>query len=257
MVRRRKKSPIFEVFKDYILSSDEIKKTALVKTLGDHANDQEYIKSNFSKLVTDTEKKAYEIFLISQNESAPIAISEYLADKLPETFTKNELLQSINIYFEDIDSFFLSLSQSRKARAGYSFQYTINELFHQLDYPFDEQPIINGQPDFLFPNKEYYLKNSIDCIIFTVKRVIRERWRQITNEGTRGMGFYLATIDDKITELELPRIKDNKINLVVPKEIKEKVPHYRDADHVLTFESFILDKLDPAVKAWKRRGIIS
>jgi hypothetical protein len=73
---------------------------------------------------------------------------------------------------------------------------------------------------------------------------------------TRGLGFYLATIDDKITTQELPRIKDNKINLVVAVDIKERVPHYREAEHVITFETFLLDKLDPAVIAWERRGII-
>ena len=255
-MRRRKPSPIFTLCKEHLLSSDSIKRAALLQVVGNKADDHDYIKTHFSDLVLRTESKAYEIFLESQQKAGPIAITEYLSSKLPKNFDMGILSEVITNSFDDIDSFFLSLSQSRKARAGYAFQFTIRELLLLLEYPFVEQPVINGQPDFLFPSVEYFQKNSIDCIIFTVKRIIRERWRQVTNEGTRGLGFYLATIDDKVTARELPRIKDNKINLVVPASIKENVPHYREAEHVITFETFILDKLDPSVKAWKRRGII-
>lgn len=257
MAKKRRQSPIFKIFQTQVLNSKVIKEMAFEQTIGDKRDNPDYIKKHFSEFVVETEKRAYEIFLETQNTSAPNALAEYLFDKMPETLHRDDLLPLFEENFEAIDSFFLSLSQSRKARAGYSFQYTIKELFKLLNYTFAEEPVINGQPDFLFPSVDHYQKNSIDCIIFTVKRIVRERWRQVTNEGTRGLGFYLATIDSKITVQELPRIKDNKINLVVPDTIKNEVPHYREADHVLTFESFILDKLDPADKAWRRRGIIS
>lgn len=42
--------------------------------------------------------------------------------------------------------------------------------------------------------------NAPDATIFTIKGTLRERWRQIVTEGTRGLGFFLATIDEGMKE---------------------------------------------------------
>ena len=157
---------------------------------------------------------------------------------------------------DDFDEFFLSVSQSRRSRAGSTFEDIIKELFKRLDYPFDEQQIINGKPDFLMPGRAYYDRNAPDCIIFTVKRTLRERWRQIVTEGTRGRGFFLATIDEKVSENGLEDMKNNRIYLVMPAALKSKVAHYKKAENVIAFEDFFEDYLDPAMKRWKKAGIV-
>jgi len=132
----------------------------------------------------------------------------------------------------------------------------LKTLFKKLNYPFDEQQVINGKPDFLMPSRNHYDTNSMDCIIFTVKRTLRERWRQIVTEGTRGLGFYLATIDESISGKQLGEMRDNRIHLVIPANIKGKVERYTSAHNVITFEEFFRYHLDPAVTRWKERGII-
>ena len=129
-----------------------------------------------------------------------------------------------------------------------------NSLFKILSYPFDEQVVINGKPDFLMPSAEHYRKNPMDCIIFTAKRTLRERWRQIVTEGTRGLGFYLATIDPKVTGSQLKEMLDHRIYIVCPESIREK--HYADKVNVLSFSKFFKDHLDPKMESWKRNGII-
>ncbi|PJA40973.1 hypothetical protein CO178_01230 [candidate division WWE3 bacterium CG_4_9_14_3_um_filter_34_6] len=108
---------------------------------------------------------------------------------------------------------------------------------------------------FLMPSEAHYKINPMDCIIFTAKRTIRERWRQIVTEGTRGLGFYLATIDDKVSRNQLEEMLNHRIYLVCPEEIRNL--HYKNIPNILSFKEFFKDHLDPAMKRWKRKGIIN
>ncbi|MBA7639723.1 hypothetical protein ES703_47383 [subsurface metagenome] len=156
--------------------------------------------------------------------------------------------------FSLFDRFFLSLSQARKARAGKTFEKIIRELFRRLNYPFDEHQLINGRPDFLIPSREHFNRNPIDCIIFTVKRTIRERWRQIVTEGTRGLGFFLGTIDTNKSSNELDEMLKHRIYLVVPTNVLSENEQYEAAENVIDFESFFRDHLDPAMVRWHRQN---
>ena len=137
-------------------------------------------------------------------------------------------------YLTVFDRFFLSMAQSRRTRAGNSFESLQNALFKELAYPFDEQKVINGKPDFIMPSYEHFKRNPIDCIIFTAKRTLRERWRQIVTEGTRGLGFFLATIDQKVTSSQLAEMHQNRIYLVCPESIK--IEKYNDKVNVLSYK---------------------
>jgi hypothetical protein len=70
------------------------------------------------------------------------------------------------------------------------------------------------------------------------------------------LGFFLATIDEKKSAKELKEMQANKIFLVVPENIKNKVPVYKSALNVLTFESFFRHHLDPALSRWKHTGAL-
>jgi hypothetical protein len=158
--------------------------------------------------------------------------------------------------FYALDRFFLGLTQGRRPRAGAAFELVIRRLFVALNYPFTSQAVINGQPDFILPSVEHFRKNAMDAIIFTVKRTLRERWRQIVTEWTRGMGFFLATIDEAVTPRDLKDMLASRIYLVVPSRIKALRKDYTDAPNVITFENFFAYHLDPALVRWKAAGVI-
>ena len=147
--------------------------------------------------------------------------------------------------FWALDRFFLGLTQGRRPCAGKAFEHVIKVLFNTLEYPYTPQAIINGQPDFLLPSIEHYKNNAMDCIIFTVKRTLRERWRQITTEGTRGHQFFLATIDENVGVRDLKQMLNSRIYLVVPELVRVKC--YLKVTNVITFEGFFLKHLDPAM----------
>ena len=96
----------------------------------------------------------------------------------------------------------------------------------------------------------------MDVVIFTVKRTLRERWRQIVTEGTRGLGFFLATIDEGIAQRDLTDMLASRINLVVPTRIKTIREDYEQAPNVITFEDFFQYHLDPAMRRWEASGVI-
>ena len=234
----------------------EIAEEASTTVAGKYNYNPEQIKENFDQLLQETEKEAYRIYLEREKLYGAKVIKAFF-NQLRETGEITDINQAGDVlggYFNLLDKFFLSMAQSRKARAGKSFEDIHNSLFKQLSYCFDEQKVINGKPDFLMPSLEHYQRNSMDCIIFTSKRTLRERWRQIVTEGTRGLGFFLATIDEAVSQNQLNEMKNNRIYLVCPKDVKER--RYPSAINVLSFTQFFKDNLDPAMERWKRNGVI-
>ncbi|SRR5258708_8520568 len=218
--------------------------------------DKTQIKENFDNLLEETEKEAYKVYLGFEKSYGEEVFKVFVEQLIQsgEISELNQLGTILGQYFRVFDKFYLSLAQSRKSRAGHSFENIHNALFKELGYPFDEQRVINGKPDFILPSYAHFKANPIDCIIFTAKRTLRERWRQITTEGTRGLGFFLATIDDALTSTQLTEMHHNRIYIVCPENIK--TAKYGDKVNVLSFKEFFLDHLDPAMERWRRNGII-
>ncbi len=106
------------------------------------------------------------------------------------------------------------------------------------------------------PLIEYYHQNAPDAVVFTAKRSLRERWRQIVTEGARGLGFYLATIDEDISPASIEEMKASRIQLVVPARVKHSVQHYSEAVNVVSFEDFLEDNLDAKMKKWRKHGVV-
>lgn len=154
--------------------------------------DKDQIKSNFDTLLDATQIEIYNVYLKYEQEYGKKVFKAFIKHliKSGELTSLSQTGEVLGKYFKLFDSFFLSIAQSRKARAGKTFEDIHNALFKKLDYPFDEQKVINGKPDFLMPSYKHFVNNPIDSIIFTAKRTLRERWRQIVTEGTRGLGFY-------------------------------------------------------------------
>jgi hypothetical protein len=152
--------------------------------------DDSWIRQNFSNLVEHVQIDAYKEYLAAEQIAGSRALASVLLPLIGEHATAAQMVDVLGQYFYALDRFFLGLTQGRRPRAGKAFEMLIRELFVRLEYPFSSQPIINGQPDFILPSLEYFRKNPPGAIIFTIKRTLRERWRQIVTEGTRGLGFF-------------------------------------------------------------------
>lgn len=233
----------------------EIARAALADFLGANSKNTEWIKSNFSEIVEEVQTRAYYKYLDHEAAAGAAAFREVFLPMAGKNATAMDVLEVFANHFYDLDRFFLGLTQGRRPRAGNAFEYLIKETFETLGYPFSSQAVINGQPDFLLPSSDYYGKNAMDCIIFTVKRTLRERWRQIVTEGTRGLGFFLATIDEKVGKNDLNAMRTSRVYLVVPKRLKLTVENYEAALNVISFEDFFRLHLDPAMERWKAQKV--
>lgn len=246
---------LFDIFKRTMLRPDEIVELALQEVTPKEITGS-FIRKNFSEIVEKLHMKAYSEYLKVQKLEGENAIQQFLKERIAPKDKPEKIIKIVASCFDEFDRFYLSLAQSRKQRAGSAFEDMIRTLFKRLYYPFEEQIVINGKPDFLMPGEKHYKENAMDCIIFTAKRTLRERWRQIVTEGTRGLGFFLATLDENVSSEQLKEMKNSRIYLVLPKSMKKKIAHYKKAQNVISFEEFFISHLDPAVARWKRAGII-
>ncbi|MDB4863540.1 type II restriction endonuclease [Pirellulaceae bacterium] len=196
----------------------------------------EYIKANFSDLFQDMQEEIYKSFLSYEN-------------KIGSEILQRELELSKTDLFERLKAFFMSCSQSRKSRAGSAFEFIVKEMFGKLNYPFSEQvKAENARLDFVLPSADHFEKQPLDSIIVTVKRTLKERWKQIVSEANKGYGFFLVTMDKEKTKSEISEMETKKVYMVVPKKIKEE--KYPGLYNVITFEEFFKKHLDPAVLRW-------
>lgn len=221
-----------------------------------YGEDPETIKTNFDGIVSEIERIAYDEYLKEESDYGKKvfkAYSEHLCRKNAVSDIKS-FVSAMGKDFKSFDRFFLSLSQSRKARAGKTFELIHNTLFQKLDYPFTLRPDIAVKPDFVIPSIAHYRENPFDCILFASKRTLRERWRLIPSFSNKGTSFFLATIDKGVSENQLKEMMDRGIRLVVPKDIKDI--NYYSAVNVLSFREFFEDHLDISMKKWRRDGII-
>jgi len=238
----------------YLPKGEKICKDAMNLVLGNKKSNKSWIKKNFSDIVEKVQSEAYRLYLEAEKPAAIAAFRKTFGPLLKKDATAEDFFRLIENNFFALDKFFLSLTQGRRPRAGNAFEYVIKVLFQELNYPYSAHPTINGKPDFLLPHKKHFYDSAMDCIIFTVKRTLRERWRQIITEGTRGHLFFLATIDDGLKQNDLDQMNENRIYLVVPDSVKNE--HYSKQKNVISFESFFRHHLDPAMKRWKENNII-
>lgn len=226
----------------------EIFRAAIEKVKTKHRNFDQRILKDFDSLIQEIELTAKGLYFKEENRYVCDLLNAFLETG---SDTKRLLLDNERL----IAKLYLSLIQGRKNRAGKTLEKILILLFDALGYPHaDQVRIADGKPDFIMPSVEYYERNPLNCIIFTSKRKLRERWRQIVTEGMRGTGFFLGTIDEDISETELRQMLQNRIFVVCPRDIKQKC--YPSVDNVLSYEQFFQQHLAPKMTIWKQEGIV-
>jgi hypothetical protein len=237
-----------------IPSGRAIADAAITDALVGYDGDIQRIKENFSVLINDVQIDAYRLYQAAESDAAGKAIMKVMRPLVAGT-TADDAFSYLSGKFAILDRFSLSLTQSRRSRAGTAFEVIMSRLLDVLGYPYVPQPkLVGSNPDYVMPSLERYGQYATDCIILTCKRTLRERWRQIVTEGSTGTTFFLATIDDKISGSELDIMKSRNVVVVVPEGLR--LSKYAKYHNVISFESFFLHHLDPAMARWTSKGVI-
>ena len=243
---------LYQDARTHIPPASALAEDAMKSVLGDRVNDKEYIKKSFSALVSEIQVRAYRLYQEHEARASGQAFRSVIRPLLAAQASADDLLEFLEQRFPILDRFFLSLTQSRRQRAGKTFEIVVTTLFQVLEYPHTSQPNLgDSTPDYVLPSIEWYSKYATDCIILTCKRTLRERWRQVVTEGVTGK-FYLATIDDGLSTAELGRMRDRRVVVVVPAELKQR--EYEGDLNVISFETFFEQHLDAELIRWRANG---
>jgi len=152
-----------------------------------------------------------------------------------------------------------SFAQSRKTRAGGSAQYHIEFILDELGYKglYERQRILNGTVDFLFPSFEMWQKDRRRCTVLSIKRTLRERYKQVFEElsATRGLVLYLlgtqteSEAQKDITQEKVQRLNEQNVYLIVRDVIKQG--RFPQEANVLGLTDFFCKELPRLKDRWK------
>lgn len=185
-----------------------------------------------------------------------------------ESLTPQELSRKIALIVGDYTGrivpyiYILSLSttNSRRARAGKTFEKIIEKLMTILDYPFENQSDLGTQfyrdsgltkmVDIIIPSKEKYSSDRSNCVIITMKTTLRERWAQVVEEINRTNipHIYLLTLDDSITPNLVSTLNQYNIKIVLYDSIKET--RYSNSNNIIGFDRFFFTDIPHYLEYW-------
>lgn len=123
-----------------------------------------------------------------------------------------------------------SLQQSKMSRAGRTTELILKLLLDKFGIRYEEKPLINGErPDFVIPNVETLKKNAKKAVILSVKRKVRERWREVVAEAyilrkIQGIpdNIWFVTLECDIPEYAVEIISKLDMRIYIPDECYER-----------------------------------
>jgi hypothetical protein len=132
-------------------------------------------------------------------------------------------------------------------------------ILNQLGYRglYERQRTLNGTVDFLFPSLAMWEKDRRRCTVLSVKRTLRERYKQVFEElsATRGLTMYLmstqteAEAQKDITAEKVQVISQQNVYLVVRDAIKQA--RFASEASVLGFTEFFCKELPRLRAGWE------
>lgn len=155
-----------------------------------------------------------------------------------------DLAASLVHRFKVLDQIFLSAAQTRKSRAGLSFEHHIKRMLLDGNIRHEAQTPVGGRrPDFILPGIAELNNGNREALILSLKTTLRERWKQLGLERRHGAVF-LATVDDRVSKPAIDEMTRNDIILIVPESLKKsKEAVYEHAEDVITFRQFFDDEV--------------
>jgi EcoRII C terminal len=261
--------------------------TAIVeKALAGHADLLEDIKenNNISEAIHRLREEAYKLFL-QEEAKFNIQIVEYIGrnvhtpKKILNTIIESNITQTQKLsevkesvihicgeYAGRIMPFIYvicqSNTQSRRSRAGETFEQIIYTLYELFNYSYDSQKKIGRKifqdkglgkkVDSVLPGIKEFETRRDKVIVGTMKTTLRERWQEVVEEieRTKIPKIYLLTADEDIAMNKTQEMGKHNIVLVVYKKIKNR-PELVGLRNIISFETYFLEEVPNELSYWK------
>jgi len=158
------------------------------------------------------------------NLENPSLTARRLEEKCHEIYRKYEA--QVRERWKDkvpVNELELSLSQSRVSRAGHTVELILQTLLDLMGVEYERNKKINEeQLDFVIPNVETLKRDPRNAIIISVKREVRERWREVVGEAY--ILREIVKIPDNIWFVSLYEPPEYAVKTMVKLNIKVFVP---------------------------------
>lgn len=198
----------------------------------------------------------------------PKEILEVLLDNQITDKKGDELIESIKEIcgeysgrvFPYIYRLSLSNTQSRRSRAGKSFEAIIYKIYESLGYEYDSQSKVGRKTfdslglgkkvDSILPNIKYYAERRNKTIIGTMKTSLRN-WYEIANEiGRQNPVVHILTADESIPKGKAQEMANHNI-IVVTYEWVANSNSLKSMKNIISFEEYLFKEIPFYFNFWK------
>lgn len=280
--KKKFKDLISKYRSDYIRNSQTLVDIALEEK----GNYKQQIKDqNVSQCIADLREDVWQMFLQDEIEFNAVLMRD-LHKKLDtpqnilegilkrEIFSKSgaELKQSIKDVcgeyagrvFPYIYEISLSNTQSRRSRAGKTFEAIIYKIYEELGYEYDSQSKVGRKVfdklglgkkvDSILPNVNRFAQRRSKTIIGTMKTTLRERWQEVAEEieRTKIPQIHLLTADEDISKSKAQEMSNHNI-IVVAYNWVAGSDSLKDMKNIISFEDYIFKEIPDIFKFWNEQ----
>jgi hypothetical protein len=155
----------------------------------------------------------------------------------------------------------LSTTQSRRSRAGSTFEAIIYTIYDYLGYPYDSQAKVGRKVfqeaglgkkvDSILPGIDEFARLRSKTIIGTMKTTLRERWQEVAEEieRTKIPEIHLLTADEKIAANKAKEMAAHNIRLVAYDSVAN-CEELRDMKNIISFEEYLFKEIPHILSEW-------
>ncbi|MBF1998959.1 hypothetical protein H0I59_11305 [Flavobacterium psychrophilum] len=155
----------------------------------------------------------------------------------------------------------LSNTQSRRSRAGKSFEAIIYKIYENLGYEYDSQSKVGRKTfdtlglgkkvDSILPNIKCYAERRNKTIIGTMKTSLRERWQEVAEEieRTKIPEIHLLTADESIPKSKAQEMANHNIIVVTYEWVANSVA-LKSMKNIISFEEYLFEEIPNILKFW-------
>ena len=200
----------------------------------------------------------------------PKYILEILVNNSVTELPKDELLVEVRKLcgeyagrvFPYIYKIALSNTNSRRSRAGKTFESIIYKVYEVLDYEFDSQSKVGRKiftkhglgkkVDSILPNIDCYEKRRNKTIIGTMKTSLRERWQEVAEEieRTKIPEIHLLTVDENISQSKAQEMANHNI-IIVTYDWVANSKKIASMKNIISFEEYLFEEIPSILKFWE------
>lgn len=202
----------------------------------------------------------------------PRHILEILIGKELTVLPKDELLTEVKKLcgeyagrvFLYIYQIALSNTNSRRSRAGKTFESIIYKVYDVLQYNFDSQGKVGRKVftdlglgkkvDSILPSIDCYQKRRNKTIIGTMKTSLRERWQEVAEEieRTKIPEIHLLTVDESISKNKAQEMANHNI-IVAAYDWVSDSGALIEMKNIISFEDYLFEEIPSILKFWSKK----